>query len=141
MNSKGFLMVSMAVALVVGGSACRTPSAGLVVESHPKTQITINSKIVGKRLQVVEYAAQKRNGLLQAQVTLQNSTQRDIPFEYQYRWMDADGMEVSTPMSTWIPVNIGGRQKLMLNAVAPTKEVADFMLEVRYVRPSTRWVE
>ena len=55
--------------------------------------------------------------------------------------MDKDGLEISTPLSVWLPISISGRQKQMLNAIATTKEVEDFMFEVRFVRPSTRWNE
>jgi uncharacterized protein YcfL len=130
-------LLSVLVALSM--SSCRTPSAGLVVESYPKTKITVNSKMCGQKLEVVQYAAAKRNGLLEAQITLQNTTSKDFACEYMYRWLDKNGMEITSAVSTWKQVSISSKQKLMLNAIAPSKDVEDFMIDIRFFRSSTRW--
>ena len=119
--------------------SCQTPSAPITVESYPHTQITVNSKVLGGWLEVVECTATNRNDLLQVMVTVQNKTQKDVQFEYRYRWLSGAGMEVGTPMSVWTPVSAAAREKTFLRAIAPSKEVADYVLDVRFYRSSTRW--
>jgi uncharacterized protein YcfL len=136
---KRIVMLMAGVCVGAGMLGCRTPSAGIVVESYPKTKISVNSKVVGRYLDVVEYVATNRNGLLQAQVTVMNRTREDVQFEHRFRWLTGVGVEIHSGMSTWIPVNISSKEKMMLNAIAPNGEAEDFVWDIRFVRPSTRW--
>ena len=134
-----FCVLSSFVLFSLLGTSCRTPSSGITVESYPSTKITVNSKIVGGMAQVMEYSAAKRNNLLQAQIQVQNITQKDCQFEHRFRWLNADGMEVGQGMSTWTPQSISAKEKVFLQAIAPNKEAEDFVFEIRFSRPSTRW--
>ena len=127
------------LALVLNG--CRTaPSAGITVESYRKNTITVNSKILGGWLSVTEVTAVRgENGLLSAQVTAQNTTQKDCQFEYRFEWLDKNGLSINTLMTTWIPINASGLEKSRMRAVAPSREAEDFILIVRFRRSSERW--
>lgn len=120
-------------------SSCRTPSSGITIESYPSTRIAINSKLVGRRLSITEYNARKQNDLLQVQISARNPTQRDCQFEYRFEWKDKDGMIVETPMTTWVPISVSAKETTHMKAIAPTTAVEDFVLIVRFSRPSTRW--
>lgn len=135
------ILTALAILAVAIGLAasCRTPSSGVTVESYPSTKITLNSKLVSGRVQVVEYAAVKRNNKLQAQITVQNVVQRDVPFEYRFRWLNSDGMMLDSGLSTWVPISISAKEKSPINAIASSREADDFIFEVRFDRPSTRW--
>ena len=135
------LVAALGLGLAAGLASCRTPSSGVTVESYPSTKITLNSKLVSRRVQVVEYSAAKRNKKLQTQITLQSATQRDVQFEYRFRWTNADGMLLDSGLSTWVPVSISAKEKTPINAVASSKEAEDFIFEVRFSRPSTRWTK
>lgn len=131
--------VGAAILCAVLFVSCRTPVSGLAVESYPKTTITINSKIVGGMFAVTEVNAAKRNNLLQAQVRARNETQHDFQMEYRYRWLDGKGMEVDTRTAVWAPVNVNPKEFVIMQGIAPASEVADFILDVRFRRPSVRW--
>jgi uncharacterized protein YcfL len=134
-------LVAIGVTLFCCGmlTACRTPVAGLVVESHPRTTITVKSRIVGELLTVTDVTAEPRNGLLFAQVQARNEARYDLQMEYRYRWLDAKGIEVDTRTAVWTPVNISVRDIARMQGIAPAKDVADFILDIRFRRPSTRW--
>lgn len=127
------------MALAFALTSCRTPSSGITLESYPSNKITINSRMVGARLHVAEYAARKRGDLLQVQISVRNPTRTDCQFEYRFEWKDADGVAVATPMSVWTPFSISSKETKLLQAVAPAKEAVDFVFIVRFSRPSTRW--
>jgi uncharacterized protein YcfL len=129
------------VGLAAGLVSCRTPSSGVTVESYPSTKITLNSKLVSGRVKVVEYAAVKRNKKLQAQITLQSAVQRDVQFEYRFRWLNSDGMMLDSGLSTWVPTSISAKEKTPINAISASQEAEDFIFEVRFGRPSTRWTK
>jgi uncharacterized protein YcfL len=130
----------MAVATAFSIAGCRSaPSAGITVESYPKNQITVNSRILRGWLNVTEVAASKENDLLRAQITAQNITQKDCQFEYRFEWLDKNGLAVSTTMSVWIPVSVSAMEKTRMHAVAPSKAAEDFAFIVRFRKANKRW--
>ncbi len=130
-------------ALILGSaawlSACRTPTSGLTVESYPHNTIRINSKIVDGLFEVAEIAATNHNGLLRAQVSAVNKGQRDLLLEYRFRWTDAVGMEVDTRTTVWTPLPVNAKERALMQGIAPQGSVTDFILDVRFRRPNTRW--
>ncbi|MCA1809158.1 MAG: YcfL family protein [Lentisphaerae bacterium] len=62
-----------------------------------------------------------------------------MPFEYRYRWIDDDGIEVTSGTTIWVQRVAGARETVLLSGIAPTKRAADFILDMRFVYPSTRW--
>ena len=128
------------LALCVGLLAsCLSPKSGLRVESYPHSIITVNSKIVGGYLTVTEVNATMRNNLLQAQVRVQNESQKDLQIEYKFRWLDSKGMEVDTRTATWTPMNINAKGIVFMQGMAPTRDTADFVLDVRFRQTALRW--
>ena len=120
-------------------ASCRTPTSGISVESYPHNIVTVNSKIVGGCLTVTEVNAAMRNGLLQAQVRGQNTSQRDLQMEYRFRWVDDKGMEVDTRTAAWTQIGISAMEAVLMQGIAPAREVKDFILDVRFRRHGLRW--
>ncbi len=132
--------VMVGVAWLAGSmSACRTSSAGIEVISVPQAKVTLNSKIVAGHLMVVEMNNAMRGDLLQAQVQVVNKRDRDFPFEYRFRWLDKAGMAVPTANSGWSPATASGKERMVLQGVAPVAEVADYILDIRFSQTSARW--
>jgi uncharacterized protein YcfL len=138
-------MKKLLLAWLTFGAACLVVCtscahrSGTVVATYPSTDITENSRLFAKWIRVKDYNAALRNGLLQAQINVLNNRQKDCHFEYRYRWINADGMEVAEGLSTWKVVSIGAKQTAFLQGVAPSKEAEDFVLDLRFVRPSWRY--
>jgi uncharacterized protein YcfL len=133
----GGLVVVVALAVCV--TACRTTSSGMEVVSLPKAKVTLNSKIVAGYLEVVEMNNAMRGDLFQAQVSVMNRKDRDFPFEYRFRWLDKAGMEVPAANSAWMPTTASGKERVLLQGVAPVSEVADYILDIRFSQTSARW--
>ncbi|MBU4198751.1 MAG: YcfL family protein [Verrucomicrobia bacterium] len=138
MNTYSLILGMLLIGAVLT-TGCRTPSAGVTVESYPHNKISVNSKLFGGWMTVTEISAAKKNDLLQAQITAQNTATRDCQFEYRFRWLDKNGMEVSTPMVTWVQVSVSAKEKALMRGIAPNKEVEDFDFIVRFLRTSARW--
>ncbi|MFA5042693.1 MAG: DUF1425 domain-containing protein [Kiritimatiellia bacterium] len=139
MKKHTLLSVVGVVALIALGG-CRTPpSAGITIESYPQNSMRVNSRILGGWLSVAEVNTAKKNDLLVGQVAAQNSTQKDCQFEYRFRWLDEDGLELTTTMSVWTPVSVAAMEKKMMQGIAPSKNAANFVFDVRFRRPSMRW--
>ena len=112
--------------------ACRTPQSGTVIETYPRTVITENSKLLSNTLRVEEVNIQERNDLLSAQIRVVNSTQRNYSYAYRFRWLREDGTQIASSAQIWRPLRLNARESGFLNAMAPTKDAKDFILDVRF---------
>lgn len=134
------LCVLALAGLLAGG--CRNPvtSAGITMESYPGNTVKVNSRLFSRHFMVVGSALAKGdNELLQATISLENLRNYSVPFEYRFRWIDANGIEVTSGTTIWISKIAGARETVLVSAIAPTRRAADFILDMRFVHPSTRW--
>jgi len=120
-------------------ASCRTPTASTQVESYPHNKVTVNSKILGSRLEITEVSFTNRHGRAIAQIRAQNVTQTDLMFEYRYRWLDDAGMHIKRGVDQWMPTEAAARADMLMEQMAPNKEATDFIFEVRFRAPNTRW--
>lgn len=140
MNKKHACALAMGLGLAVLLPACRhIRSAGIVVESYPQTQVKVNDTLFGKQFRVTQTSVNRMdNGLLRVTVTLEN-IRRGCQFEYRYRWLDVNGIEVVSGLSIWTPQSAATREQKLLSGVAPTRQAEDFILDIRFNHKSTRW--
>lgn len=142
MKAKSILVLALAAACAASTTSCRRlkpSSAGLVVESYPKTQIKVNSRFFDGYFEVSQCnVAKGNNGLLQATVVLENK-KGDCQIEYRYRWLDGNGIEIGGGTTVWTPMSVGSKEQKLLTGIAPSKNVDDFVLDVRLAYKSTRW--
>lgn len=95
---------------------------------------TIASKIEAQGemtyLKVTELRQTVRNGLLtiQAEVTNRHTGQQTM--YYRFRWLDETGFSVWGD-EPWKPVLFHGRDKQLIQVVAPTPQATDFRLVVQ----------
>ncbi len=142
MTAKFWGMTALAFALAGLAGGCRNPvtSAGVTMESYNGNQVKVNSRVFGKHFRVANVAtARGGNQLLKTTVTLENLQQFSMAFEYRYRWVDAEGIEIATGTTLWISKIAAAREMVLMTAIAPTKLAEDFILDARFVYPSTRW--
>lgn len=81
-------------------------------------------------LSVSEIRSTRRNGFLAVQAELRNASVDDRQLFYRIRWMDQDGFAVGGE-EVWKPVLFHGKQKQVIQAVAPTLQAADFKIELQ----------
>jgi len=140
---KNIVVLCVLVACGVAGMAtsCRhVISAGITVESYGQTQVKASPTIFGRQFRVVQSAiARGDNGLLQVTITLANLKNKECQVEYRYRWLDDKGIEVRTGMSIWTPLTVGALEQKLVSGIAPSRNAADFILDMRYSFESTRW--
>jgi uncharacterized protein YcfL len=130
------------IAALSFNNACRThvTSAGMTMESYPSNQVTVKSRLFRGWFAVVSSALAKgENELLKATISLENLKNDDAQIEFRFRWIDAEGIEVTTGSSIWTARSVGARETVMLSGIAPAKTATDFILDVRFVHNSTRW--
>ncbi|HHO76205.1 MAG TPA: DUF1425 domain-containing protein [Deltaproteobacteria bacterium] len=73
---------------------------------------------------------------MEAQVILQNSSSKDVTFEYRFIWYDAAGFELST-VTSWIPAYLSGKEARGFKSTAPGPNATSFKCMIRRPHPIT----
>ena len=79
-------------------------------------------------IQVTDMRSLMRNGVLTAQVTVQNDSKANL-VAYRFKWLGKNGMSV-TDEEAWKPVTIGKGQSTIITGIAPTPDATDFRFEL-----------
>ncbi|MDP2827769.1 MAG: YcfL family protein [Sulfuricellaceae bacterium] len=78
-------------------------------------------------LKITDMRVVQRNGLLNIQVEVTNTSDTNERLFYRFKWLDSTGFSVWDE-EPWKPVLIYGRQKHLITVVAPTPQATDFRL-------------
>ncbi|MFO1386456.1 MAG: YcfL family protein [Chitinivorax sp.] len=81
-------------------------------------------------LKVTEMRVAKRDGLLAVQAEVTNTDSSNQQLYYRFKWLDESGFSVWGE-EAWKPVIIYGKQKKLINEIAPTPRASDFRMEVQ----------
>lgn len=68
------------------------------------------------------------------QANIVNNTYGVQRLEYRVAWLDANGVEMDSVMSTWQKRSVAGREVVALKAVAPSPDACDFRFYVQRER-------
>lgn len=79
-------------------------------------------------IQVTDMRSIERNGVLTAQVTIQNDSKSNL-VSYRFKWLGKNGMSV-TDEEAWKPVTVGKGQSTVIMGIAPTPNATDFRFEL-----------
>lgn len=79
-------------------------------------------------IQITDMRSLMRNGVLTAQVTIQNESKSNL-VAYRFKWIGKNGMAV-TDEEAWKPVTIGKGQSTVIMGIAPTPDATDFRFEL-----------
>ena len=79
-------------------------------------------------IQIVDMRSIERNGILTAQVTIQNDSKSNL-VSYRFRWLGKNGMTVADE-EPWKPVTVGKGQSTVIMGIAPTPDATDFRFEL-----------
>ena len=79
-------------------------------------------------IQITDMRSLMRNGVLTAQVTIQNDSKSNL-VAYRFKWIGKNGMTV-TDEEAWKPVTVGKGQTTVIMGIAPTPDAPDFRFEL-----------
>ena len=101
----------------------------------PTAAPSLNSKldIIGNELTVVKVSdlrAAKRNDFLTVQAEMTNTDSSNRQIYYRFKWLDNAGFTVGEE-EVWKPITLYGKQKQLVQALAPNPRVTDFRLVIQ----------
>lgn len=79
-------------------------------------------------IQILDMRSIERNGVLTAQVTIQNDSKSNL-VSYRFRWLGKNGMTV-TDEEAWKPITVGKGRSTVIMGIAPTPDATDFRFEL-----------
>lgn len=124
------------VSLLLGGVVSAVVTGGCVAVHQPPIdrRITIAENL-GSALYITDVKCAKGDSnhyVFQANAV--NNTRSVLRLRYKVVWLDANGIEIPTVLSTWQPFSIAPKDIAGLRAVAPVPEAADMRFYVRWAR-------
>ena len=79
-------------------------------------------------IEIVDMRSITRNGLLTAQVTIQNNSNSNM-VSYRFKWIGKNEMSIYDD-EAWKPITIGKGQTGNIIGIAPSPDAIDFRLEL-----------
>ena len=126
--------VALATLLMAGCSTPSTSGLEVVVSEGGKGKVIMDDNFLSRKVIVENCIARREtSGFAKAQVIVRNARSKDQPIQYQFRFFDADGMEVQPGERAWEQTILHGDDSAALSAVAPSKEVVKFSVRIRRV--------
>ena len=90
---------------------------------------------LGTSVYVTDVRCTKGNSsCLTFQANVVNNTSSDLPVEWKLAWLDADGVEIDSVVSTWRSRMLQPFDVCALKGTAPTSAAVDMMFYVRRAR-------
>lgn len=126
----------LAVASLLAASAVIAPATADTIASKIEAQGEMTFlKVTGLRQAV-------RNGLLSIQAEVTNEHEGQQTMYYRFRWLDASGFSVWDD-EAWKPLTFHGKDKQLIQVVAPTPQATDFRLVLQSpenkTSPASTW--
>ena len=125
-----------AIAAAAGVMAgCISPPQNNLADNTPvDTRVTVAPNISGDVV-VTDVRCAKGNGLyLTFQANLANACNCALPVEWRVQWLDANGIEIDSVVSTWNDRMLQPYELCGLKSTAPTLAAADMRFYVRRKR-------
>jgi uncharacterized protein YcfL len=129
------------VALLLAACATTAPNI-LHVQAGPgglsSKKIEVNDGSLSRKLVFGEVSIRPLDlgSSMEAQVIIENTSKRDVVFEYRFIWYDAAGFELSS-VTSWIPASLSGREGRGFKSTAPGPNATSFKCMIRRPHPLT----
>jgi len=128
------LVIAAIVAAAGALTGCIAPPQN-VGEVPMDTRVTISPDLSGDVVVTDVRCVKVGNNYLTLQANLVNNCSRPLAVDWRVQWLDADGVEIDSAVSTWNARMLQPFEICGLKAVAPTPAAADMRF---YARRSVR---
>lgn len=126
---KRMLALSMVAGLFLSAGCLGPTTSGVAAEQG---RLTVENRAFASNVELVQdQTVFTDSGFLKAQVTLRNTSKRNLRAQYRFTWKDRDGLTLKNAETPWMPLEMHGREEAVLEAICPVPKAADFRLTVR----------
>lgn len=121
-----FAIATMVVA-AAALSGCSTPPP---VDKRVTVAADVADDVVVRDIR----SPRNQSGFLTFQANVENVRSGDRGVEWKVAWLDADGIEIETLLSSWNKAMLGPNEVKGLRATAPRPDAADMHFYIRRLR-------
>ncbi len=90
------------------------------------------SALIGEGIEVTNAVTRMSDsGFLELYVNGNNKSYKTKRFRYRVEWLDADGLQIETKTSVWLPKSAMGKSPFTIKAVAPRPQAVNFRMDTR----------
>ena len=136
MNPLPPLLAALAAATLLSG--CSGSAANTVAPAHSNTRaddVLIEKTSIdpglSSRVSVEGVQVARDVRLRRVAANVRNKTRDATFFQYRFRWLDKNGIEVDTPLDDWQAANLIGGDTTQLVGIAPHAAAVDWTLAIR----------
>jgi uncharacterized protein YcfL len=131
-------ITQLALVVLLAGLAtgCQTVNTYEPSQSNADKHVVFDKRVISDeslsaKAQLQQLiSAHTADGFMKVQAQIYNGTNKRMRINYRFEWFDAQGMLIDTPMSTWKQLSLAGKETSMIQAIAPTKDTADFKIKL-----------
>ncbi len=98
--------------------------------SEYDTYVLFDNPKVKKMIQVYNVKMRFIDDIMQASVTVVNTTKKPINVVYKFTWFDKDDFEVRANTAPWIPLTLQPNEQKTLQGVAPNGSAKSFKVKI-----------
>lgn len=125
-------------------TACATTAGNQYVSSNPSAYAPsaeqgrwmVGDHAFERKLSFSKSRERSTNGLLEAQVTLTNSSRKTVFFETRFEWYDSQGFKIENAIEMWKPGQVYGKSTVNISAIAPSTSAVMYRFFIRKSRPA-----
>lgn len=124
-----FLSTALVASLALLAGCASPPNSVNTLSGTTNREIVVD-RALARALDVGEPMRGTASGnLLKVQVPVRNVSGSEQYFHYQFVWIDADGMEITSPQPTWLQGVLLAGEDTVLQGISPTPKAVDFKLK------------
>ena len=125
-------MMAAFVAAACALTGCITPPQNNLDSGAPAdTRVTVSPDLSGDVVVTDVRCTKGQSQFLVFQANLANSCNSALPVEWKVQWLDADGVEIDSVVSTWNARVLQPYELCGLKSVAPLPSAVDMRFYVR----------
>ncbi len=132
---KRLLMAALAVAAGALAGCIAPPSKASAGAAPADVRVTISPNLNGDVVVTDVRCARGGSSFLTLQANLVNNCSSPLAVDWRVQWLDADGVEIDSAVSSWNARMLQPFELCGLKATAPKSDAADMRI---YVRKSVR---
>ena len=132
----GSLIIMFPFMMMLTGCATGISGKSAVVKGPngytQDNRVIIDNANLGWCIKIAELKSSFVGDLMNTNVTLVSQEDSTLNLQYKFLWYNAQGVEISSESSPWLPLIIYGRETKQVHSVAPNPSAREFKIELRF---------
>ena len=131
-----FAIIAFLLMVILPGCATGISGQSVVIKGQngytQDSRVIIDNANLGWCIKIAELKSSFVGDLMNTNVKLVSQEDSTLNLQYKFLWYNAQGAEISSGSSPWLPLIIYGRETKQVHSVAPDPSAREFKIELRF---------